>query len=999
MLGLKIPTFTACMNLIGDAFEEGAYSHCNLLCSSTVDDSIMVCLDGSVFTAFEVIGTQRYLTSETEISHIDAVQDSTQHTLRPANHKIGMMFVRDPNRTKPQLEDIFKPTFDTINRLGLDAHHFFEEQIKDLEANCSFERALMIVFTKRTGFSGATKEPVKLSGNEITIDEIPLLLQDTSRESIDIIHEHQAYVKDLQSRFSQYLGLVPLNCETYLKYVKEEEELISLSKTKWSSKGVGSDIDLAISNNENDFVAHPPLAYQTITDDKALSSRNSSIIQSGDYHVATMDREYFNIQPYSTFQSLFKSIDRHIPFRVYYELNTGTDQICTELGVRQTFLLLFRVSEYGRNIDTAIKNLLFEARNNNRTLLSGTMSIATWATTEEQAKKNKRELKQALTSWGSPTIRTPSNLNRSYFSTLPGFAKKQSARACTQLDTKHLATLPITRPATPMTSGGICMSSQDGKMFPINPVSSEQDYAANVILGPMKSGKTAFCSILNTAIILAEGNEDLPPMSYLDFGSGVVNYIRALKSWLPKNQHHKLECVTLKDSAFNILEPQFGLSRLEPYESEFCVKFLKRLVTGDSTSPISGQLSNTLSRLLNMLFDHAEKNPRTYEPAIANYKGDEANYHRTINQMLRDGTIALESSEPKTWFTIRDKLFQIEDHKFFDHARFCHRQGSHDLTEFLAVIRENAELRKSIDALTVEGAGETSLGDYIIASIQGVLARFGNILGSKSQIDVSQAKIVGVDVKPLFQNINDAPMQKVFAILAKYLGTRNFWRDPETFMRYVPDIYREHYTRILDAERNIKKHDFMDEYAQFKSEEMDDLQDNVTIIARKYNLILTIAAQLLNHVPKGFMSLATNVYVLSASPNDVTELKSLFKLSDSLSHELSRRLKQSDGFGRLICYIGRFSNYEGYVVQLLRNQITASYLWNFASDEHDETLKMMARLKFGEKSAFIRLGKAYPNGTCLDEIARLTNDPTNQDNPLTTKDAINLILESLEYAA
>ena len=119
MLGLKIPSFTACMNLIGDAFEEGAYSHCNLLCASTVDDSIMVCLDGSVFTAFEVIGTQRYLTSETEISHIDAVQDSTHHTLRPANHKIGMMFVRDPNRTKPQLEDIFKPTFDTINRLGL----------------------------------------------------------------------------------------------------------------------------------------------------------------------------------------------------------------------------------------------------------------------------------------------------------------------------------------------------------------------------------------------------------------------------------------------------------------------------------------------------------------------------------------------------------------------------------------------------------------------------------------------------------------------------------------------------------------------------------------------------------------------------------------------------------------------------------------------------------------------------------------------------------------
>ena len=58
-------------------------------------------------------------------------------------------------------------------------------------------------------------------------------------------------------------------------------------------------------------------------------------------------------------------------------------------------------------------------------------------------------------------------------------------------------------------------------------------------------------------------------------------------------------------------------------------------------------------------------------------------------------TIALESCEPQTWFTIRDSWFQIEGPDF-SIMLFCHRQGSHDLTEFLAVIRENAELKKAL---------------------------------------------------------------------------------------------------------------------------------------------------------------------------------------------------------------------------------------------------------------------------------------------------------------
>ena len=1003
MFNLRLPSLTTVANLIGNSLQENAYSHCNILCPSSKHPNIMLNMDGSVFTAFEVIGTQRYLTPETEYEHIQALHKLTESTLRNPHHKLGIMIVRDPSRTRPQLDEIFKPTIDTIRRLDMEAEHFFESQKHDLEANCSFERTLLIFTTTRDAAKERTESVAPtLAGETIIIDETPMLAQDPSRESEDIVQEHSSFIADIRSKLQKHLGTIELTSEQYLKCLKEEEELVSLSRTHWESKNLSSPIDLTLNNNETDFITHPPYAYQIVTDDKQFQDKVSNIIRSGDYYVSTLDREYMNIHPHVTFQELFKNIDRRLPFRAYFELETGTDKMARELSARRTFLIFFKVSVHGRRIDSAIKNLMFQANSEHRTLLKGTMSIATWATTTEQVKKQKRDLKQAILSWGSPTVCNPPNLAKGYFSTLPAFAKKQSARPCIQLDDRHLGTLPITRPATPIRSGAICLSSSDGKLYPINVTSAEHDYSINAIIGAMKSGKTVFSATLNNSILLAEGNGDIPLMSYLDFGSGVVNYIRSVKSWLPKHHHHKLECITLRNeegNAFNILEPQFGLSRLESQEGEFAIKFLSRTINGDSDRSVSGQLGNILARLITHFFEDTQKNPLNYENRVGYYVNEELNYHRDINELIRNETITISPSEHRSWYTIRDKLFLLDKEKYFAHARFAHRQGSGDLRDFISFMRRSPVVQESLSGVTVETGGNTELCNYIITALEGIVMRFDHILGRKSQIDVSQAKVVGINAKPILESVAEASMKKVFSLLAKQLGTRNFWRDPVTFMSYVPKIYKEHYRKILDSETNIKKHDFTDEYMQFKSNELDEMMDNSAFIARKYNLCITIAGQFASHIPKGFLTLASNVFVMSASTTCTTILQETFKLSDSLAVEMSRRLKSSDGFGRLILYIGKFSNFEGYVVQMLRNQITPSYLWNFSSDENDETIKRLSRLKYGERSAFQRLAKAFPNGSIGDEVQRLINDTTHSETPMTTKDAIIKILESLRYAA
>ena len=999
---LGLPSFTILSNIVADTVQNTAFSHCNILCVSTIDPHVLIGVDGSVFSVYEVIGTNRYLTPETEYSFIQELDKTTESTLRSPHHTIGMMFVRDPSRTRTSLDDIFKSTLDTIKHLGIDAAHFFEQQKQDLQDNCSFERSLLIVKTARNAIQGDKPTELKLDHKKIVIDEVPLTAQNTLRDSIDLVQEHLSFATRVTTDLKKFIGLSEVDGDTYLKFLKEEEDLVSLSKTKWKPKTPFCQEDLTLNDNENDFVTHPPLAYQITTDDKNLESRYSSIINTGDHYIATLDREYFHIQKDSTFQEFFRALDRKIPIRMYYELSTGTERFANELKVRKTFLLFFMINKYGRDINHAIENIIHQSETLNKTLLKGTLSVATWSADLETVKKYKRDIKQAMLSWGAMTVRSPADAFGGYYSSLPAFSKKQTPRPCIQISDQHLATLPFSRAATPMKTGGVCLSTVDGKLFPINTKSSEQDYGVNLIIGGMNAGKTVLTSVLNNSFVFAAGNADLPPMSYIDFGSGVHNYFNSLRNWLPKSQQYKIECIAIKNEdgfGFNVLEPQFGLNTLEETERESVLSFLAKIVNGTSSETVSGQLGNSIARIISAFFAYYQKHPLSYEPRVAEYVKQEQKLHREVNELIDSEELVISDNEVKTWYLVRDRLFQLDESKYFSHARFCHRRGSPDLRDLKRFLAQSVELSESLSAITVQSGNGTTLVSYFVTALEGVLERYHHILGKKSQIDVSQAKMIGIDLKRIAGTKNDEESlfkKQLFGMLARYLGSRNFWRNPADFMEYVPKIYQEHYRRVLDSEANILKHELMDEYAQMKSKELDQLTENTAYIARKYNLAMTISTQQLHSAPQNYVSLATNVYILSASDSDAEIMQKKFKLSDSFVNEARRRLKSSDGFGRLILYIGRFTQFEGYLVQLLRNQVTPSYLWNFASDEDDETIKRLARLRFGERHAFLKLAKAFPKGTIKHAVESRMNMTAQDTIHLTKQEVILEMLDALE---
>lgn len=998
-MSIPLPSFTAFTNFLGDKLKHNAFSHCQLLVPSANDNKVIITTDGGCLSAFEIVGVNRYLTSATESHFLSDVDEALSSVLKAPHHEIGINYTRDQERTSVMLDGIFRATQDTITRLGLAANHFIDDQKRDLSKHCAFERTIMTVVTKPAVAKRVKldSEQLTLDGEQIVIDEIPAEQQNTLAESIDIAQTHSSYCSSLTQALSKEITVRALTADEYLLIVKEEEELTSLSQTGWRVKTIGDDIDVTINNLDNDFVAYPPLAYQLVTSDKTTVKNEPTIIYANNRFVATIDREYFPIDPVP-FSSFISSIDTQVPIRMSYLFETGTENIVSMLNNKRSWLMFFLIAKQARQIDTSLETLIKYAENESGTLLAGHLSVATWASDLNKVKEYKRDIIQAMTAWGTQTVRTPTDTHKGYHATLPAYFHRPSARRCIQSLESHLCTTPLTRPVAPMPTGGICLSSTDGRLFPINSTSSDQSFSLTSITGDMDSGKTVFSAVYNNTFLFGEGNDELPLIAYMDYGSGVHNYIKSVRNWLPENEHYKTELIQFNDvagNAFNMLEPQFGLDVLEGTERAFCTAFLTRVIKGTSSKDVHPKIADVIDTIITELFSNYRKNPKLYERRIGNYVKKEHQLHSEIEELMHNGALDIDPNRLLSWYYVRDKLFDLGK-EFFDHARFAHRQGSPALPELTAFCAQSITLQSTFESYKTDVG--SSLLEYIGTAINGVISRFSHIFSLPSQIDVSQARIIGIDLKGITSESPDAESvntRQMFGMLANHLATKNFWRDKETFMSVVPERYRSMYERIISVDMKIKKHWFIDEYRQIKSTEFDALIDGGAFIARKYNTCITIASQYVTHIPSQFFNVATNRYLLTLKKEEADILAENFRLSQSFLSEAMSSLNRSDGFGRNIMYLGSFKSIKGLVVQILRNYITPSYLWNFASGAEDEYIKTLTRARFGEKEAFQRLAKRFPTGSAIREIkTRLNNTRFNEK--LTQEDVIVEMLEQLE---
>lgn len=77
--------------------------------------------------------------------------------------------------------------------------------------------------------------------------------------------------------------------------------------------------------------------------------------------------------------------------------------------------------------------------------------------------------------------------------------------------------LPL-RSASPWKEGSLLLRTQDGKLFPFAPNSSEQAAWIDLGVAPMGGGKSVFLNALNFAFVTQAGLSRLPWVSIIDVG-------------------------------------------------------------------------------------------------------------------------------------------------------------------------------------------------------------------------------------------------------------------------------------------------------------------------------------------------------------------------------------------------------------------------------------------------------------------------------------------------
>ena len=97
--------------------------------------------------------------------------------------------------------------------------------------------------------------------------------------------------------------------------------------------------------------------------------------------------------------------------------------------------------------------------------------------------------------------------------------------------------LPL-RSASPWKEGSLLLRTQDGKLFPFAPNSSEQAAWIDLGVAPMGGGKSVFLNALNFAFVTQAGLSRLPWVSIIDVGPSSSGLITLLQENLPENKKH-----------------------------------------------------------------------------------------------------------------------------------------------------------------------------------------------------------------------------------------------------------------------------------------------------------------------------------------------------------------------------------------------------------------------------------------------------------------------------
>ncbi|CAH7380062.1 putative enzyme [Vibrio chagasii] len=948
---------------------------------TALSEKVLVARDGSMVTLIELKGN---VTEDDDFysikSRTDSINEQIKSYISDGDHDFHVTFRNETGESNEIVRKVQSRALEASSSIGWDMGALFESQENTLASRIVSEKVYVALWSYPSALSSTE---VKRDSNEAESeqDEQVENVLGKSKQSLgykykSLLRKHSEFVKTACTALQQFGCIIavldrnsaiassakvfqPFLPNGYSFIFPDSDYVAKAADVKSLSKGSSAD------------ALWPSLSSQVIMQDVLDEDISENILTVDDYKFTTFE---VSVPPRNlvVFNELANSIDSsEVPYQISFKVKS-------DLGFSVFWKKAMSHIPYpatnGRlkNAIGAVDSLKLLGENS----VEYKISVSTWSRDGEKLLDQKEHLKRKVAGWGSSQVRNfKGSPLKALVDSVPSLSTNVFGSTSYAPLLGLLPQLPLSRTTEVWEKSSLSFVTEDGKLFPFAGTSNSAQRFWNMgVAATMGSGKSVLLQCIALSHVLNHiSNGEIPFVGYLDIGFSAVNMIEMLRGIVPDEQRHMFLHKTLqnhKDHALNIHDTQLGCRYPDMDQKKFMTNFYLTLLTPAGQDTPNPELEGIVKQALTDAYKYRsdDQKPKEYS------KGKDAE----LDAILEPYGVTSSAS----YWDLVDLLFSKNNIKG---ALRAQRYAVPTIDDIVGQLNQSTNIKQNFSTVTVENSTELLI-DYTSRQLTLAVESYP-LIAHPTNLDVDDARFIVLDLNDVAKGGDTAAGRKdtsVFYTLGRFIVTRNFFIS-EDLLKVVPETYMKYHTERVKKFRSIPKLTVYDEF--HRAGHVKSLVDTVITEmreARKWNLSILMASQLLKDFSPALQSLIGTMFVLSNdAAKDDEEAKSRIPFNKYLFKYYKSFLTGPDG-ARGTPFIAQFKLKKRVVAQSLRFVLSPYYYWMTTSDAVDNQL-VRAMAERTTRTEIMRiLTKAHPMGV-REAIETLTNehpDQTVRNNPV-----------------
>ena len=961
--------------------------YCDL---ETIDGGrAIVAQDGSLASIVRFNGTKSVLGREQFERLIELLDGSLSVYFKSRGHQLQVVFRRDLD-ARASLERNAVQQRATADRLNLAVSDLIDESVEKYSQYVYDEDCHLVLWSRPALLDTVEMNLATQATNEFRKEQnwpAASNAQNLLRPISYLRDRHLSFV----SKITDDLSSPEFGCSVDVLDVQEALRAIrrsvypDITTDDWNAAIPGTKIPFRWKSNGNladmSEVLYPSLPRQIMTATAEIGKRgndnipDSTTVRVGSRVYAPLmadipprEPQYFN----TLFNSLNRAetrengVTRALPYSISFMLESDGMSVMSFKSIFASLLSI--TSEQNRNINLATR-ALNEYRRDGGCIVKLRIAAMTWASIDPEGVKElalrKSKLWRTLEGWGNPEfIERTGNPMVAIQSNALGLTTKHIGNPCPAPLKDAIALLPLTRPASPFSSGSTIYRSLDGKILRYQRFSSEQTTWITLIAGRPGSGKSVLMNNNNVECCLLPGITRLPYVGIIDIGVSSSGFIDLIRDSLPENMRHLAIYKRLQNSERDCINPMdTPLGKREPLakDREFIKNFLTILVTPPERrgKPYEG-MSNFVGRIIDLAYQ--KKSDRLEKASPETYK---FGHNAIVDEAVEK--IGYRILPATTYWELVDALFKAG---YIYEAEVAQRYAVPTLNDLVGVA-SSEEVSAEYSGITAEG-GRPLIKTFSL----GIREAVGDypIFSSHTRFDIGSARVISLDLQDVAIIGSDSAYKQTALM---YMIARQSFMKKVAFSKedlpYFDNLYKPYYDRLINDIVDENKVLCMDEF--HKTGGHDGLKLQVLTDgreARKWNLEIILASQLMEDFGE-LTKIATALFILDSGTEETRRwLRDNIGLKPVEESALVNYVHGANVHGAT--FLARFSTKNAVYSQLFTMTAGAMRLWALSTTAEDRKLRGLLYEAMPRQRARHLLAKRFPGGSCKKLVERLKEE-------------------------